>query len=112
MHRHAGVLDCFSSGDLKNAVAIAGLQLLSVEALGETEATAPSASAEFAEHWGKAVAVRGRRAFCTDHKIAICGLDVDRVVVHARQFQAYGVSGFGFQDFGVGNALGGCYLLL
>ena len=84
MHRHAGVLDYFPGGDLKNAVAIAGLQLLSVEAMGETEATAPSASAEFAEHWGKVVVVRGRRTFCTDYKIAICGLDVDRVVVHTR----------------------------
>ena len=51
----------FSSGDLKNAVAIAGLQLLSVEAMREAEATAPSTSAEFAEHWGKAVVVRAGR---------------------------------------------------
>ena len=44
------MFDRFSSGDLQDAVAIAGLQLLSVEAMGEAEAPAPSASAEFAEH--------------------------------------------------------------
>ena len=63
VHRHTGVLDCFSSGDLKNAVAIAGLELLSVEAVGEAEAAAPSAIAEFAEHGRCTLIVRCGRAF-------------------------------------------------
>ena len=41
-HRFAGV-------DFKNSVPIAGLELVAIEALGEMEAPAPRAAAEFAQ---------------------------------------------------------------
>jgi hypothetical protein len=44
------VFDRLSSGDFKNAIAIAGLQLLSVDAVGEVEVAISYVIAEFAEH--------------------------------------------------------------
>ena len=104
-HRFAGV-------DFKNAVPIAGLELVAIEAVGETEAAAPGAAAEFAQQRCVAVVAACCWAFGADHQVAIGGLDVDGVALHPGQFQPHGVAGFGFTDFGVGNALSNRQLLL
>ena len=111
LHRNAGVLHRFAGVDFKNAVPIAGLELVAIEAVGETEAAAPGAAAEFAQQRCVAVIAACGWAFGADHQVAIGGLDVDGVAVHPGQFQLHGVAGLGFADFGVGNALSGGQLL-
>ena len=112
LHRHGGAVVAFCGPDLKNAVPIAGLGLVAIEAVGETEAAAPGAAAEFAQQRCFGFVAVVRRSFGAYHQVAIGGLDVDRVAVHTRQFQLHGVAGFGFADFSVGNAFGGGQLLL
>ena len=40
-NRHAGVFDGFAGIDLQDAIAIAGVELFAIEAMGEAEAAAP-----------------------------------------------------------------------
>ena len=48
-YRYACVLDGLASGDLQDAVAIGGFELFAIKAVGEAEAAAPAACAEFAQ---------------------------------------------------------------
>ena len=43
------MFDGLASGDLQDAVAIGGFELFAIKAVGEAEAAAPAAGAEFAQ---------------------------------------------------------------
>ena len=43
------MFNSLASGDLQDAVAIGGFELFAIKAVGEVEATAPAAGAEFAQ---------------------------------------------------------------
>ena len=68
-HLNAGVADGFAGRDLKDAVAVEGLELFSFQTAGEAEAAAPSAGAEFAQQSGRlAFSMCGGLALGTHNK--------------------------------------------
>ena len=90
-----------------------GFEALPVDAGGEAEAAAPGAIAEFAQERRLGIGgLLGGEALGADDEGAIGGFDIDRVALHARQFQGDGEASLGFTHFGGGHALGGVQLLL
>ena len=78
------MFDGFCGGDFEDAVAVSGFEVVALEALGEAEAAAPGAAAEFTQQRCRVVVLLGLRPFGADGQVAVCGFDVDRVVIHAR----------------------------